>query len=94
MAIGRKEVEHVASLARLSLTEDEKCAYEEELKDVLTFMDKLGELDTEGVEPTIHVLDMQNVFRDDEIKEGLPIEDVLKNAPEQEDDCFVVPSIL
>lgn len=94
MAIGRKEVEHVASLARLALNEEEKRDYEEELKDVITFMDKLEELDTEGIEPTIHVLDMQNVFRKDEIQESLPIEDVLKNAPDSEGDYFVVPSIL
>ena len=94
MAIGRKEVEHVASLARLALNEDEKKAYEEELKDVITFMDKLEELDTEGIEPTIHVLDMHNVFRKDEVQESLPIEDVLKNAPDSEEDYFVVPSIL
>ncbi|AMP21025.1 asparaginyl/glutamyl-tRNA amidotransferase subunit C [endosymbiont 'TC1' of Trimyema compressum] len=94
MAIGRKEVEHVASLARLALTEDEKKAYEEELRDVITFMDKLEELDTEGIEPTIHVLDMNNVFRKDEIQESLPIDDVLKNAPDSEEGCFVVPSIL
>ena len=94
MAIGRKEVEYVASLARLALTEDEKKAYEEELRDVITFMDKLEELDTEGIEPTIHVLDMNNIFRKDEIQESLPIEDVLKNAPDSEEDYFVVPSIL
>lgn len=94
MAIGRKEVEHVASLARLALTENEKKIYEEELRDVITFMNKLEELDTEDIEPTIHVLDMNNVFRKDEIQKSLPIEDVLKNAPDSEEDYFVVPSIL
>ena len=94
MSIGRKEVEHIASLARLALTEDEKKVYEKELRDVITFMDKLEELDTKDIDPAIHILDINNVFRKDEIQESLPIEDVLKNAPDSEENYFIVPSIL
>ena len=94
MSITRKDVEHVADLCRLGLEEDEKARYETELNDVLKFMEKLNELDTEGVEPTSHVLEIFNVFRKDEVVKGLDVEEALANAPDRDEDCFKVPSIL
>ena len=94
MSITRKDVEHVAGLCRLGLGEDEKARYETELNDVLEFMEKLNELDTEGIEPTTHVLDLQNVFRKDVVVPSIDVEEALANAPDREEDCFKVPSIL
>lgn len=94
MAIGKKEVEHVALLARLTLTEGEKKIYEKELKDVINFIDKLEELEIDNIEPTTHVINMNNIFRKDIVQKSLPIEDVLKNAPDSEENYFIVPSIL
>jgi aspartyl-tRNA(Asn)/glutamyl-tRNA(Gln) amidotransferase subunit C len=94
MSITIKDVKHVAVLSRLGLNEDELQKYEKELNDVLNFMEKLNELDTMGVEPTSHVLDIHNVFRRDVVEKSLDLEDVLANAPDRDDDYFKVPSIL
>lgn len=94
MSITIKDVKHVAILSRLGLDDDELQKYEEELNDVLNFMEKLNELDTQGVEPTSHVLDIHNVFRSDVVEKSLDLEDVLANAPDRDDDYFKVPSIL
>ena len=94
MSVERKDVEHVALLARLALTEEEIAMYTTELNAVLSFMDKLNELDTSQVSPTTHVLDLQNVFREDEVGQSMAVEDVVANAPEQRDGQFKVPRIL
>lgn len=94
MSITIKDVKHVAILSRLGLDDDELQKYEEELNDVLNFMEKLNELDTKGIEPTTHVLDIHNVFRSDLVEQSLDVEDVLANAPDRDEDCFKVPSIL
>lgn len=94
MSITKNDVIHVAGLARLGLNDDETQKYEKELNDVLNFMEKLNELNTEGIEPTSHVLDIHNVFRQDVVEESLNVEDVLANAPDRDEDYFKVPSIL
>ena len=94
MSITKEDVLHVAELARLGLTEEEVPLVEKELNDVLSFMAKLNELDTEGISPTTHVLDLYNVFREDLVLESMGVEDVLANAPDREEDYFRVPSIL
>ena len=94
MDITQKEVEHVAKLARLELSEDEKGTFTRQLSAILTYMDQLKTLDTRGVEPTMTVLPTENVFRDDEVRPSLPQERALANAPEQADDFFRVPRIL
>ena len=94
MSITKDNVLHVAGLARLELSEGEVEKYEAELNDVLKFMDKLNELDTQGIEPTAHVLEINNVFREDIVEESFGVEDILFNAPDREDDYFKVPSIL
>lgn len=94
MRITRAEVEHVAWLARLGLAEDEKEEFTRQLNKILEHMDKLRELDTEGVAPTFHVLPLQNVFRPDEVGQPLPRDQVLGNAPDRAGGCFKVPRVI
>ena len=94
MDITQKEVEHVAKLARLELSEDEKGTFTRQLSAILTYMDQLKTLDTSDVEPTMMVLPTENVFRDDQVRPSLPQERALANAPEQADGFFRVPRIL
>ncbi|WP_078550231.1 Asp-tRNA(Asn)/Glu-tRNA(Gln) amidotransferase subunit GatC [Litchfieldia alkalitelluris] len=88
------QVKHVANLARLAVTEDEAKMFAKQLDDIITFAEQLNELDTEQVEPTSHVLPVKNVLREDVPQKGLPVEDVLKNAPDAKDGHFRVPSII
>jgi aspartyl-tRNA(Asn)/glutamyl-tRNA(Gln) amidotransferase subunit C len=92
--ISIEQVKHVAHLARLAITEEEAEKFTNQLDQMISFADQLNELDTEKVEPTSHVLDMKNVLREDVAKEGLPVEEVLKNAPDSKDGQIRVPSIL
>lgn len=94
MKLDREQVEHVARLARLELAEDEAGRYAHQLSDVLTHMEALGELDTDGVEPTSHVLPLGNVMREDEPGESLSLEEALANAPDVDQGCFRVPRIV
>ncbi len=94
MSVERKDVEHMALLARLALTEEEITMYTTELNVVLSSMEKLNELDTSQVEPAIQVLDLKNVFRDDEVALSMAVDDVVANAPEKIDGQFKVPRIL
>ncbi|MFY4776966.1 Asp-tRNA(Asn)/Glu-tRNA(Gln) amidotransferase subunit GatC [Metabacillus sp. RGM 3146] len=92
--ISNEQVKHVAHLARLAITEDEAQMFTKQLDAIIGFAEQLNELDTENVEPTSHVLDMKNVMRDDVPAKGLPVEDVLKNAPDKKDGYVRVPTIL
>jgi len=94
MSITIKDVEHVANLARLDLSEAEKEQFAGQLNAILKYAEKLNELDTDGIEPTSHVLPLANVMREDAEKPSWPIEKVLRNAPEAEDDHFKVPAVL
>ena len=94
MEITLKEVEQVAKLARLDLSEDEKAIFTRQLSAILSYMDQLKTLDTGGVEPTATVLPTDNVFRDDQVRPSLPQEAALTNAPDQADGFFRVPRIL
>jgi aspartyl-tRNA(Asn)/glutamyl-tRNA(Gln) amidotransferase subunit C len=88
------EVKHVANLARLAITEEEAEKLTNDLDAIISFAEELNELDTENVEPTSHVLDMKNIFREDVSKPGLPVEEVLKNAPDHENGQIKVPAII
>lgn len=94
MKISKKEVEHVAKLARLELPEAEKDRLTDQLSNILTYVEKLNELDTTGVEPTAHVLDIKNVMRDDIAAPSLPQERALANAPEKAAGHYKVPKII
>jgi len=92
--ISRKEVEHVALLGRLALSEVEAEDFTRQLNQIFEHFEKLNELDTSQVEPTSHVLQMQNVFRQDQVRPSLPVDEVLANAPDREDGYFRVPRIV
>ena len=90
--IDREQVLHVASLARLRLTDEEVERMSGELSTILEAIEKIAELDLDGVEPTSHVVDLENVLRADEPRPSLPRERALENAPDATDDGFRVPS--
>jgi aspartyl-tRNA(Asn)/glutamyl-tRNA(Gln) amidotransferase subunit C len=94
VSITNKDVEHVAKLARLELTTEEEQQFTKQLNAILSYADKLNELDTEQVEPTSHVLKLVNVMREDVTRPSLTIEQVMRNAPDEEDDQFRVPAVL
>jgi aspartyl-tRNA(Asn)/glutamyl-tRNA(Gln) amidotransferase subunit C len=90
--IDREQVLHVARLARLRLTDDEVERMSEELSSILEHVERINELDLDGVEPTSHVIDVENVLRPDEPRACLPRERALENAPDATDEGFRVPS--
>lgn len=92
--ISMDQVKHVANLARLAITDEEAKTFTKQLSSILEYAEQLNELDTTGVEPMTHVLDLKNVLRKDEPKEWITQEDALKNAPDTKGDYFRVPSIL
>lgn len=94
MAISKKEVEHVALLARLYLSEEEKEMFTKQLGQILDHASKIKQVDTSKVEPTAHAIEIKNVFREDKIRPGLVTEEALKNAPQRDNNAFVVPKIV
>ena len=96
MAITRKDVEYVARLARLELTEDEKERYAGQLENILKYVDTLNEADTSGVQPTNHALQLSNVWREDVcVQSSVELrEQLLNNAPERDGDFFKVKKII
>ncbi|RKL67236.1 Asp-tRNA(Asn)/Glu-tRNA(Gln) amidotransferase GatCAB subunit C [Salipaludibacillus neizhouensis] len=92
--ISKDQVKHVAHLAKLDFSEEEIEHYGYQLDQMIHYAEKLNEIDTENVEATSHVLDVRNVLREDEARESLPREKALKNAPDQKDGQFKVPSVL
>jgi aspartyl-tRNA(Asn)/glutamyl-tRNA(Gln) amidotransferase subunit C len=94
MKISKDDVTKVAELARLEVTEEETEIFTEQLGNILEYIEKLNDLDTDNVEPTSHVLDISTPLREDKVVKWLSIEEVLQNAPESEDDFFVVPQVI
>lgn len=94
MKISRKEIEHIATLARLYLSEEEKDLYGAQLSSILDYMEKLNELDTEDIEPTSHVLPLSNVMREDIPGHSISREEALMNAPDHTDKFYRVPKII
>lgn len=94
MQISKEQVEKVAKLARLSVSEGEKEMFAKQLSQILTHVDKLNQYDTKDVESTSAVLGQVNVFRDDIVRPSLPVEKALANAPEREGNGFSVPKII
>lgn len=94
MAITKKEVEHAAKLARLALSDQETELYASQMAKILSHVEKLGELDTRGVEPTAYSVSPETIFRKDEAKQSLPQSEILNNAPEKAKGCFKVPRII
>jgi len=94
MKLNRKDVEHVALLSRLELSEQDLDKYTGQLDAILEYIDVLNQVDTSGVEPMAHVLDIRNVMRPDVVQPSLSREAALMNAPEPENGFFKVPKIV
>ena len=93
MPVTIKDVEHIAALAKLKFTEEEKKKLQDELNKILEYMDKINELDLEDVEPLENINNTENVFREDVAEKCLTKEEALKNAPAKTDDFFKVPKV-
>ena len=94
MAIDRKTVEYVAHLARLRLGEKELALYEKQLGAILEYIAKLEQVDLAGVEPLVHAAETSNVFRKDDPRPCLDRPEALKNAPDRNDQFFIVPKVV
>ena len=92
--LSKREVEHIAWLAHIELSDKEKTLFTEQFNEILDYFKKIDEVDTEGVEPTYHVLDLKNVSRKDKAEPSLPTEEALKNAPKKERKFIKAPRIV
>ena len=92
--INREQVRHVATLARLELTEPEELRMTEQMNSILSYMDKLNELDTSEVPPTSHMGKTETVFREDVVGNSLPVDEALQNAPDRVGTYYRVPKII
>ena len=92
--LSRADVEHVAYLARLGLTQDELSRLEGQLNHIVDQYAIFAQLDTEDIPPTAQTIELENILRDDVARESLPVEDVLRNAAETDGEFIVVPAIL
>ena len=88
------DINYVANLARLALTDEEKLTYGKQLCQVLAYIEKLKQADVSGVEPTAHAFDVHNVWAADVPAPGLSVEDALRNAPAQRDNMIAVPKVV
>ena len=84
-------IKYLETLARITLNEDEEKRVGSELQDILTYIDMLNELDTDGVEAMSHCFPVTNVMREDEVSASMTPDEIVENAPESQDGCFVVP---
>ena len=94
MKVTVKDVEHVAKLARLGLTEDEKKRFTEQLSNILEYAETINKLDTKNAAPTSHAIPMKNVFREDKVSEFQDLRSIIANAPKEENGMFSVPRIM
>ncbi len=94
MSLTRQDVEKVALLARLDLSESEAEAMTSQLGQILEYIDRLSELSTDDVEPMAHAIELLNVFRDDQVRPSLDRTEALANAPHHDDECYLVPAVL
>jgi len=94
MSLTRKQVDHIAELAKLSLTEEEKTRFQGQLSEVLDYVQRLQELDTDDIPPTSTVLPLRSVMRADAVKPSAPTATLLANAPKASGDSFAVPVVL
>ena len=94
MGLSKAEVEHIAELAKLGLTEEEKEIFRHQLSAILEYAQRLQELDTDAIPPTAQVVPLQNVMAPDVVRPSLPREDILANAPASQDGMFRVKAIL
>jgi aspartyl-tRNA(Asn)/glutamyl-tRNA(Gln) amidotransferase subunit C len=88
------DIDHLAMLSRLALTPEERAKFSAQLGDIIGYIEKLKEVNVDGVEPTAHATPIFNVLQADEPRAGLPVEDALRNAPQQRDHMIVVPRVV
>lgn len=94
MSLTPQDVEKVARLARLQFSPAELDTFTNELAKIVEYVDQIGQLDTEGVEPMAHAVEVTNVFREDSVQSSLPRERALASAPHHDGTCFLVPAVL
>ena len=94
MSISRQDVEKVALLARLKLSEAELSTMTEQLAQIVGYVDQLAEVDTTHIEPMAHAIELSNVFRGDMVTKSLPRDEALANAPHHDDRGYLVPAVL
>lgn len=94
MIIDEQTVDKVAHLARLELAADEKAELIQDMNKILSFMDKLNEIDTTGVEPLVYMTDEVNILREDEVKQVISTEEALQNAPQHNESYFLVAKVI
>jgi aspartyl-tRNA(Asn)/glutamyl-tRNA(Gln) amidotransferase subunit C len=94
MRLTPEEVEHVALLARLRLSDDQRSRLTTQLNSILEYFEQLNPVDTSGVPPMSHAVPVSNVLREDEPKASLSPREALQNAPDEEQDCFRVPRVI
>ncbi len=94
MGLGKNEVNYVANLARIEIKEDEIDKFANQLSDILKYVEKLNEVDTENIEPMAHAVDIPTPLREDKVKNPSGKENALSNAPEKDGDYFKVPKII
>ena len=88
------DINHVAKLARLALTPEEKATFAQQLGNVLHHIEQLTKVDVTGIEPTAHAFAVSNVWQEDVARSGLPVEEALRNAPAQRDHMVAVPKVV
>lgn len=89
-----QDVEKVASLSMIHFSEEEKLQLQEDLSNIIAHVEKLNELDTEGVEPTTYILSQQNILREDIPQENMDRDTLMANAPQKDEGCFIVPKVV
>ena len=94
MSVSKEDVEKIAKLAKLNFSDEELENFTPQMNEILNYMDKLNELDTENVEPLSHPVEQINVFREDKLKQSISTEDALKNAPSKDEQFFKVPKVI
>jgi len=94
MDINLETVEYIAKLAKISVSDEEKSKFVPQLSKIITYIEKLGELDTEGISPMSSVISTKNVSREDEPKPSMPRDEVLANAPSSQNGFFKVPKVI
>jgi len=94
LKITKEQVEHVANLARLNLTEEETNQMIKDMEAIINFADQINSLDIKDIEPTAHVIPINNVFREDKVRPSMDREELLSNAPKEKNGCFSVPKIV
>ena len=94
MSVTLKDVEHIATLARLEFTDEEKAMFTHQLNSILAYVEQLNRLDTTNVEPLSHVIELDEAYREDIVKPGVTQQDALRNAPAKTDKFFKVPKVI